>query len=149
MNIDKLREELAADEGCKFEIYLDHLGYKTYGIGHLITEDEAEYGYPVGVPVGEGRVIEAFETDIAITIADCDILFDDFATLPEEAQLILANMMFNMGLPRMSKFKNMIAAVEAGDWNEAAVQMQDSKWYNQVTNRAERLIERMRNVTNA
>lgn len=149
MNIDKLREELAADEGCKFEIYLDHLGYKTFGIGHLITEDEPEYDYPVGVPVGEGRVIEAFETDIAITIADCDVLFDDFATLPEEAQLILANMMFNMGLPRMSKFKKMVAAVEAGDWSEAAVQMKDSKWYTQVTNRAERLIERMRNVVNA
>lgn len=149
MNIDKLREELAADEGCKFEIYLDHLGYKTYGIGHLITEDEYEYDYPVGVPVSEDRVIEAFDTDIAITLADCDVLFDDFAALPEEVQLILANMMFNMGLPRMSKFKKMVAAIEAGDWAEAAIQMKDSKWYHQVTNRAERLIKRMKDVANA
>jgi lysozyme len=53
-------------------------------------------------------------------------------------------MMFNMGLPRLSQFKKMKAAVDAGDWDEAANQMEDSRWYRQVQNRAERLIERMR-----
>ena len=36
MDIDKLRSELEADEGCKYEIYLDHLGFKTFGIGYLV-----------------------------------------------------------------------------------------------------------------
>ena len=54
--------------------------------------------------------------------------------------------MFNMGRPRLSKFANMKAAVDEGDWNRAADEMMDSRWYNQVTNRAERLVERMRNV---
>ena len=40
MNLEQLQIELAADEGCKLEIYLDHLGYPTVGIGHLITEDD-------------------------------------------------------------------------------------------------------------
>jgi len=47
MNIDELREELKEDEGCKYEIYLDHLGLPTFGIGHLVTEWDEEYGKPV------------------------------------------------------------------------------------------------------
>jgi len=43
----------------------------------------------------------------------------------------------------------MIAAVEAGNWSEAAIQMKRSKWYHQVTNRAERLIKRMKDVADA
>ena len=35
--IDRLREELKIDEGCKYEVYLDHLGLPTFGIGHLIN----------------------------------------------------------------------------------------------------------------
>ena len=51
MNKDKLREEIAEDEGCKYEIYLDHLGLPTCGIGHLITETDKEHGKPVGTVV--------------------------------------------------------------------------------------------------
>ena len=40
MNKDRLREEIAEDEGCKYEVYLDHLGLPTCGIGHLITESD-------------------------------------------------------------------------------------------------------------
>ena len=42
MNKDALREELAEDEGCKFEIYLDHLQLPTFGIGHFIKEHDPE-----------------------------------------------------------------------------------------------------------
>ena len=59
---------------------------------------------------------------------------------------IIANMMFNMGRPRLSKFKGMKRGVDARDWNAAADEMVDSKWYRQVTKRADRLVERMRNV---
>ncbi len=52
--------------------------------------------------------------------------------------------MFNMGLPRLSKFKKMKAAVDDRDWDAAANEMESSRWYRQVPNRAERLIERMR-----
>ena len=70
MNKDALREELAEDEGCKFEIYLDHLQLPTFGIGHLIKEHDPEYGLPVGTEVSEDRVRKAFNLDIAVTIED-------------------------------------------------------------------------------
>ena len=111
MNLEKLREQLAIDEGKVLEIYHDHLGYPTFGIGHLILESDKEFG-----------------------------------ELPEEAQQIIANMMFSMGLTRLSKFKKMKEAVDNRDWKEAAVQGRDSRWYNQVTNRAERLMKRLENI---
>ena len=43
MNIDQLREEIAEDEGVKYEIYLDHLGLPTFGIGHLVRDDDPEH----------------------------------------------------------------------------------------------------------
>ena len=51
MNLEKLREELEIDEGCKYEIYLDHLGYPTFGIGHLIIDDDPESGWEVGASI--------------------------------------------------------------------------------------------------
>jgi lysozyme len=149
MNIEQLREEIAADEGVKYEIYLDHLGLPTFGIGHLVKEDDPEYGQPVGTPVSEERVNECFDQDIAIVIDDCRQLYEvvNFDGLPEEAQLIIANMMFNMGRPRLSKFKGMQSQVEVSDWLAAADEMVDSLWYTQVPNRAERLVQRMRTLT--
>ena len=47
MNIEKLQKELEIDEGCKYEIYLDHLGYPTFGVGHLVLESDPEYGWEV------------------------------------------------------------------------------------------------------
>ncbi len=144
MNLEKLRLELEADEGCKYEIYLDHLGLPTCGIGHLIVEGDNEFDTNVGEPVSEQRVAELFEQDIDITLDECERLYRDFSQLPEEAQHVIANMMFNMGRPRLSKFKGMKAGIDARDWNKAADEMVDSKWYQQVTNRAERLVQRMR-----
>ena len=144
MNIEQLREEIAIDEGIKYEIYLDHLGLPTFGIGHLVRDDDPEFGEPVGTAVSEDRVNECFDKDVEIVIDDCRQLYEDFDDLPGEAQLIIANMMFNMGRPRLSKFKGMKAGVDARDWNEAADQMVDSRWYKQVTNRADRLVQRMR-----
>ena len=146
MNLDQLRMELEYDEGCKYEIYLDHLGLATFGIGHLVTVDDPENGQEVGTPVSEERVIEVFEQDVQVTIEECKKLYDCWVDLPEEVQLIIANMMFNMGRPRLSGFKKFNAAVADGDWAGAADEMIDSRWYRQVTNRAERLVQRMRNV---
>ena len=144
MNKDKLREEIAEDEGCKYEVYLDHLGLPTCGIGHLITEIDEEHGKTVGTVVEQERVKQLFALDMAVTVEEGRVLYDDFDDLPEECQHIIANMMFNMGRPRLSKFKGMRAGVDARDWNVAADEMVDSRWYTQVPNRARRLVERMR-----
>ena len=146
MDLEKLKEQLIIDEGVKYETYLDHLSLKTCGIGHLCREDDPEYDLPLGAKVSEERVTELFEQDIQSVIQDCKKVYDDWDKLPEEVQLIIANMMFNMGRPRLSKFKKMIQAIRDGDWIEAGNQMQDSRWYKQVTNRADRLISRMKAV---
>jgi lysozyme len=144
MNIEQLREQLEVDEGCVYEIYNDHLGYATFGIGHLVTESDPEQGQSLGTPVSSDRVAEAFESDIQSVLRDCNILYSDFDDLPEEAQQVIANMMFNLGRPRLSKFAGMKRGVDARDWNQAADEMVDSNWYRQVTNRADRLVERVR-----
>ena len=56
-------------------------------------------------------------------------------------------MMFNMGRPRLSKFKKMNEAIAQKDWKGAAVEGRDSRWYRQVTQRAERLMKRLENVS--
>ena len=147
MDVDKLRKQLEIDEGVVHEIYLDHLGYATFGIGHLVRDTDPENGWEVGTAISEARCIEAFESDIVGVLSDCEILYPDFGDLPEEAQQIIANMMFNLGRPRLSKFKGMKAGVDARDWERAADEMVDSSWYRQVTNRAARLVVRMRSIT--
>ena len=146
MNMEKLQEELENDEGVKYEIYNDHLGYPTFGIGHLILDSDPEYGSDTGTEVSEDRVKEAFASDVVGVVSDCETLYPDFEELPEDAQRIIANMMFNMGRTRLSKFKGMRYGVDTRDWNMAADEMVDSSWYKQVTNRADRLVERMRSI---
>ena len=146
MNIEQLRKELERDEGVKYEVYLDHLGYPTFGIGHLITDDDPECGASVGTEVDSDRVQEAFEADVESVLSDCERLYVQFEHLPEEVQLIVANMKFNMGYSRLSRFKGMHRGVDARNWEAPADEMVDSQWYNQVTNRADRLVVRMRNV---
>ena len=94
------------------------------------------------------RVKECFEKDLNTAISECELLYEEgvFGKLPDEVQQILVNMMFNMGRTRLSKFKKMHAGILNGDWKEAAKEGRDSKWYHQVTNRAERLMERLENV---
>lgn len=146
MNIELLREQLKRDEGCVNAIYLDHLNLPTVGIGHLVTEWDQEYGKPVGTEVSEERVNELFEQDIETTIDECKYLYNDFDDLPEKAQHIIANMMFNLGRPRLSRFHKMKKAVDNRDWYEAAYEMTDSKWAKQVPNRAMRLVDEMKSL---
>jgi GH24 family phage-related lysozyme (muramidase) len=143
MNVDQLREDLESDEGRVDKIYLDHLGFPTFGIGHLITKSDAEDGLPVGTVILSQRVEDVFEEDVELVCDDCIHLFPNFFELPEAAQLVIANMMFNMGRTRLRKFKKFIAAVNESNWMEASAQMKDSRWYNQVTKRAQRLRDRI------
>ena len=146
MNREQVQKQLAIDEGIVNEVYLDHLGYATFGIGHLITDKDPEQGCDVGTPVSEERVTEAFQADLDIAIGECKVLYDLWETYPGEVQEILVNMMFNLGRPRLSGFKNFKKAVDAGEWGKAGVEGRDSKWHKQVGNRAERLMVRMENV---
>ena len=139
----KLREELTLDEGCVNNIYLDHLGYATFGIGHLVLETEPEHEQEVDTPVSEDRIKECFEKDIQNVIDDLDRNMDWWKDLPEDLQRVMANMCFNLGITRLLKFKNFLSAMENKDWEKAAVEMIDSRWATQVGARATRLKERV------
>ena len=121
MDRQRVYEQLKIDEGVKYEIYKDHLGYPTFGVGHLVKGSDPEHMDPLGTPISEERVQQCFEE-------------------------ILVTMMFNMGRPRLTMFKKINSALNLGDWKVAAVEGRDSRWYHQVTNRAERLMVRLENV---
>lgn len=143
MDLIKLRQDLEKDEGVVYEIYNDHLGYPTFGIGHLITDKDPEFGLPIGHPISEVRVLEAFTNDIKQVIKDCYVPFPNFDDLPEECQLVIANMMFNLGRPRFEKFKKFIQAIHDRDWETASKEMLNSKWATQVKGRALKLQQRI------
>ena len=148
MNREGVFEQLKIDEGVVYEVYLDHLGYPTFGVGHLVVKRDLEYGAEVGTPVSEERVAECFDKDLDTAIDECYQLYGPgtFNNFPGEVQEILVNMMFNMGRPRLSKFKNFNTALIDQDWVKASEEMVDSLWYRQVGARAERLVKRMKNV---
>jgi lysozyme len=146
MNREQVQKQLEIDEGVVYEVYLDHLGYPTFGIGHLILDDDPENGFAVGHSVEPERVTEAFQNDLDISIDECKVLYSDWDDYPGEVQEILVNMMFNLGRPRLTGFRNMKKALDNCDWSTAAVEGRDSKCYRQVGNRAERLMTRLENV---
>lgn len=145
-NKQNVFETLKIDEGIKYEIYLDHLGYRTLGVGHLVVPADPEFDMELGTQIREDRVWELFNTDLDKMIGECEMLFDGhWPCFPGEVQEILVNMMFNMGRTRLSKFKNFIRELKLHDWPQAAIEGRDSLWYRQVTNRAERLMTRLEN----
>jgi len=146
MNREQVQAQLAIDEGVVNAVYEDHLGYATFGIGHLILEKDSEYGLDVGTPVSEERVTEAFQLDLDIAVSECKVLYDKWDGFPGEVQEILVNMLFNLGRPRLSKFKNFKKALDKEAWGFAAIEGRDSLWHRQVGNRAERLMVRLENV---
>ena len=112
-----------------------------------MRKTDPEYGLMVGDSVSKERVQEAFEADLAVACNECSVLYSwDWDQFPEEVQEILVNMLFNLGRPRLTKFKKMNANLRNRNWAAAAIEGRDSRWYRQVGNRAERLMTRMENV---
>lgn len=144
--LEKLKESLKMDEGIVASVYLDSLGYKTFGIGHLITKNDPENHLNVGAKVSVKRIEEVFEKDLMITLKDCKTIYPEFDTYPDEVQLVLGNMCFNLGKNRLLKFIKMNNAVRKRDWKGMTREMKNSRWYKQVPNRANRLINRIKNI---
>lgn len=133
MDKQRLFKQLRLHEGVEKFPYKCTAGYLTIGVGRNIEErglldDEIDF---------------LLDNDIEVVMNEVSVTFDWFFKLSEVRQRVVADMIFNLGLPRFKQFKNMIAALEAGDWAEAANQMMDSKWAKQVGKRAERLRDMM------
>ena len=83
----------------------------------------------MGTPVSDDRVDAAFDADVEIVLSECKVLYPDFDDLPEEVQQIIANMMFNLGRPRLSKFRGMKRGVDSKIGILQQEEMVDSRWY--------------------
>ena len=143
MNLNKLQEQIMFEEGVKYEIYRCSEGYPTAGIGHLITEwDEDYFDKPVGTKVSKEQVAKWFEADLGVAIADMN-KFTEGMNVDENVRECVTEMVFQLGLPRLNKFKKFKKALLENDIETAQAEMKDSLWYRQTTNRAERLIEKL------
>lgn len=137
----QLRADLLRHEGKRNESYKDTEGVWTNGVGHTGADV-----YPNQV-VSDYQVYKWLEEDTKKAEKDASSLFKNYDKLSPVRRGVLVNMAFNLGKTRLSKFKKMIAAVEAEDFDTAALEMMDSKWFSQVKTRAVELVSRMKTNT--
>ncbi len=129
--------------------YKDSKGLSTGGIGHLLNKTEKEQ-YPEGNEIPDTVVNEWFTEDMNEAVGGVDRLLEKHRVdVPEAVYDVLVNMSFNLGQTELAEFDNMWAALEIGDYDTAAAEMEDSQWFKDVGNRAVRLINRMRAVPSA
>ena len=145
--LDQIKEDLVRHEGYVTEIYLCSENIPTFGIGHMVTESDMEYTWPVGTPVEDERILQVFHDDCMIAVNDAEQVVDDLYSHPDDVIRVLVNMAFNIGRPRLSRFKKMLAAVNEGKYVKASQEMIDSKWFHQVGRRSVELTEMMRKAT--
>ena len=131
---DKLAEQLERHEGRENYLYEDSEGHLTIGVGHLMSE---------GLP---DIVIDVlFLHDMKEkAVAELDRVYPDWIDLDETRQLVLADMMFNLGAGKFMGFHKFWKAILRQDYDRAADEMLDSRWRRQVGRRAETLAEMMR-----
>lgn len=135
--IEQLRKQLMRQEGFRSYAYQDSEGYWTIGYGRLIDQR-------LGGGITEQEAMILLDGDISRARQEAFTAWPWLITLDATRQDVVTNMVFNIGIPRLSGFKKMLAALQAGDYNEAANQMLDSKWAQQVGLRASELSQQMR-----
>lgn len=130
---DQLRPILSRDEGVCTRPYKDTVGKLTIGVGRNLDD--------VGLSADEIGLL--LENDIGRAEAAARRLVPSFDILSDPRKCVVVSMAFNMGEAALSGFKNTLAAINTGRWQEAAQGMRQSKWATQVGARAERLAKMM------
>ena len=133
MDRQRLFTQLRLHEGVEHKPYKCTAGYLTIGVGRNIEERG----------LSDDEIDFLLDNDINIVVDELGRTYDWFFDLSEVRQRVVADMVFNLGLPRFAQFKNMIAAIEAEDYVQASNEMMDSRWAQQVGLRASRLAEMM------
>ena len=124
-----IADDLERDEGLRLKPYRDTVGKLTIGVGRNLDD--------VGITAVEARALLA--NDIAKATDELTRTIPWFAAAPEGVRRGMVNMAFNMGLAGLMQFQNMLRALEAKDYAEAAVEALDSDWARQVGARADRI----------
>ena len=132
MDFERLVNRVKQDEGFSSTLYQCTAGKWTVGYGlnleSGITEDEAEAILGMRLRNLHSKMLR----------------FGWYSELDGIRQTIIANMVYQLGEAGVLKFRKMIEAITLKDYDKAAVEMMDSKWFQQTQNRANRLIEAMR-----
>ena len=142
--LNQIKEDLIRHEGYVTEIYLDSENLETFGIGHLVTEEDMEFTWPIGTPITDDRILDVFHIDCGEAVEDANCVTNDLYSHPDDVVRVLVNMAFNLGRTRLSKFKKMLGHVEEKNYLMAANEMIDSKWYRQVKTRGVELVNIMK-----
>jgi lysozyme len=139
MNMTRLKRHLKTAEGWSPVPYTDTVGIWTIGYGHALIKEP-----PSGLRWTKGQSETQLLRDVADAIHDASS-FAWFPTLDAVRQEVIVELAFNMGLPRLQGFRKMIAALAVKDYDRAADELQDSRWYGQVgVRRGRRLVEALR-----
>ena len=144
MNMDRLLESVKKHEGYRNKVYLDTLGKRTVGVGHLCVEDfwedDKEYD--------EKFLMTILEHDLETAIKGAKDLMSENGCMDmdEIAEEIIIEMIFQLGKTGVSKFKNMWKALSGLQYSAAADQMLDSRWAKQTPNRANGMANIMRSL---
>lgn len=123
-----IKDQLIRHEGLRLKVYLDSEGIETIGVGRNLRD--------VGITEQEASFL--LSNDIKRTIDDCKT-FHWFNDLDDVRKRVIIDMIFNLGLVRFSGFYKTIKCIADHRFEEAAVEMLDSKWAVQVGIRATRL----------
>ena len=141
MDLHTLQQDIIKEEGGNIlKPYQDHLGFWTIAVGHLIRDNEKE---ELMKPITEERGIELFEVDFLRAKKDAEFFYKDMQ-IDDNAKECVIHMSFQLGLPRLNKFVKFKKCLSENNIEGAIEEMRDSLWYNQTTNRANRIIEKMK-----
>ena len=145
MNMERLLKSVKEHEGYRNKVYLDTLGKRTVGVGHLCVEDfwEDDKEYE------EDFLMDILKKDLQEAIRGARSLMEehDCADIDEQAEEILIEMVFQLGMTGVSKFKNMWKALSELNYVGASYEMLDSKWAKQTPNRAKDMAQIMKAIT--
>lgn len=133
MDLEKLKDQLILHEGMELKSYRCSQGYTTIGVGRNVQE--------LGITEDEARYL--LDNDILRVCQELDANVSWWRDMSEVRQRVFVDMVFNLGISRFLNFKNMLDAAEKEDWPEAAAQMMDSRWADQVGRRAVTLAKAM------
>ena len=145
MNLDLVKEEIKQDEGFRDTMYRDHLGFATIGYGHLVLPTDK---FKEGVKYSVKELDKVFEYDFQIAYQDAVSLAKSNNIDSYDCVEILIEMCFQLGKPKVMKFKKMFEALQKKDYYTAHLEMLDSVWAKKHTPaRAHRLSMKMKELT--
>ena len=132
-----LTDQLRRHEGVETHAYMCPSGYITSGAGRNIDPDG-------GIGLSESEITFLLMNDIQRCRDEIQSEYEWFDGLNEARQDCIVNMVFNLGATRFRDFQKAIKAISEGKWQTAHDEMLDSRWADQVGDRAKELAEQMR-----